>query len=94
MQGLKNKRGLKISGHFTTGAQLGSDANALVRDGALSGLSIGYRVRRFSLNKLRKIRILTELELVEISVVTFPMQPLARLMVHTLPTPITTGETL
>ncbi len=89
----EDTRGLKISGHFTTGAQIGSDANALVCDGALNGLSIGYRVRQFSLNRLRKIRILTELELVEISVVTFPMQPLARLMVQNPPTQTpTTGD--
>lgn len=91
----EDTRGLKITGRFTTGAQTGRDANALVRDGALSGLSIGYRVRQFSLNTLRKIRILTELDLVEISVVTFPMQPLARLMVQDLPKPTsTTGDTL
>ena len=54
---------------------------ALLKAQAVTGLSFGYRVRQA---KGTEPRELTELELVEVSLVTFPMQPLAR--VHALGT--------
>jgi len=48
----------------------------LVRGGKLDGLSFGYRVR--SGETRAGLRELTELELVEVSLVAQPMQPLAR----------------
>ncbi|HEY0326571.1 MAG TPA: HK97 family phage prohead protease [Allosphingosinicella sp.] len=47
----------------------------LLRARAVTGLSFGYRVRAA---KGTEPRELTELDLVEVSLVTFPMQPLAR----------------
>ncbi|WP_375397142.1 HK97 family phage prohead protease [uncultured Sphingomonas sp.] len=47
----------------------------LVAAGAVSGLSFGYRVRA---STRRGVRELTDLDLVEISLVARPMQPLAR----------------
>jgi phage head maturation protease len=41
----------------------------------VGGLSFGYRVRDA---KAGAVRELTDLDLIEISLVTFPMQPLAR----------------
>lgn len=76
----EDNRGLFVSGRFSLGSQRGHDANSLVRDGALNGLSIGYRVTQSKRDTKRNLRILTEIDLVEISVVTFPMQPLARLV--------------
>lgn len=51
----------------------------LVRSGAVSGLSIGYRARGVAprLNRAR-VRELTALELVEVSLVASPMHPAAR----------------
>lgn len=46
-------------------------------DGALDGLSFGYRVRRAG-RRAPGGRELLNLDLLEISLVTFPMQPLAR----------------
>jgi uncharacterized protein len=43
-----------------------------------AGLSFGYRVRGM---EKRTFRELTDLELIEVSVVTHPMQPLARVLV-------------
>jgi len=48
-----------------------------IREGAVSGLSIGYRVRRKVASP--QGRILTELDLWEVSVVAFPMQRSARI---------------
>jgi hypothetical protein len=47
----------------------------LLKEGAVGGLSFGYRVREARGEAPRE---LTELELVEVSLVTFPMQPKAR----------------
>lgn len=48
---------------------------ALVEAKAIDGLSFGYRVRAASSGRVRE---LTDLDLVEISLVARPMQPLAR----------------
>ena len=70
--------GLWVEGILTDNMRLSSDVAALLRSGALDGLSIGFRVRRALSGKGRVRRVLIDLELVEISIVTFPMQPFAR----------------
>ncbi|MGP1354765.1 MAG: HK97 family phage prohead protease [Parasphingopyxis sp.] len=50
---------------------------AALESGALGGLSFGYRVRDGRPGK-RSLRELIDLDLVEVSLVTIPMQPLAR----------------
>ncbi len=67
-------RGLRVIGRVVDGR-----AAALLGEGAVSGLSFGYRVRA---TKGADPRELVDLELVEVSLVTFPMQPKAR--VHAL----------
>jgi HK97 family phage prohead protease len=47
----------------------------LLKEGSVAGLSFGYRVRKAS---GEAPRMLTDVELVEISLVTLPMQPRAR----------------
>lgn len=49
----------------------------LVRSGAVSGLSIGYRARA-ARRGAGRVRELTALDLVEVSLVALPMQPRAR----------------
>lgn len=70
----EDKRGLRVIGRLSDGAA-GREVAALLKEGAVKGLSFGYRVRDA---KGEGPRELTELELVEISLVTFPMQPKAR----------------
>ena len=48
--------------------------------GAIDGLSIGYRTQKAGKNDKGQ-RLLTELELWEVSLVTFPMLPSARVAV-------------
>jgi HK97 family phage prohead protease len=74
----EDKRGLRVIGRLSEGAA-GREAAALLKEGAVSGLSFGYRIRQASGEGPRE---LTDLELVEISLVTLPMQPKAR--VHAL----------
>ena len=51
---------------------------SLMRAGALDGLSIGYRTVRGRTDAKTGVRRLYEVDLWEISVVTFPMLPEAR----------------
>jgi HK97 family phage prohead protease len=70
----EDRRGLRVIARLSEGAA-GKEAAALLKDGAVSGLSFGYRVREARGEAPRE---LTDLELVEVSLVTFPMQPRAR----------------
>lgn len=74
----EDARGLYVRGRILQEIDRGREAVALVQAGAIDGLSIGYRTRR-SLPDGRGRRILSELELWEVSLVTFPMLPDARL---------------
>lgn len=71
-------RGLRISARLADGSAGAREAASLLRAGALSGLSFGYRVRKSRADRARGFRELLAVELIEVSLVTFPMQPLAR----------------
>lgn len=72
----EDERGLFVRGRILGEVQQGGEALALLRAGAVDGLSIGYRTVRASNGA--KGRVLEELELWEVSLVTFPMLPEAR----------------
>jgi HK97 family phage prohead protease len=74
----EDRRGLRVIGRLSDSAA-GREAAALLGDGAVSGLSFGYRVREAQGETPRE---LIDLDLVEVSLVTLPMQPKAR--VHAL----------
>lgn len=74
----EDKNGLRVEGRLALGTQKGREAYELLKMGALTGLSIGYRVLRSRLDAKRKVRILTDVELFEISLVTFPANDAAR----------------
>lgn len=73
----EDARGLRVIGRLSGGSTVAREAGALLRDGTLDGLSFGYRVRRAG-KRAPGGRELLNLDLLEISLVTFPMQPLAR----------------
>ena len=73
----EDDRGLHVRGRLLTGVARAREAAALLEAGAIDGLSIGYRTRRATKDE-RGGRLLTELELWEVSLVTFPMLPEAR----------------
>lgn len=73
----EDARGLWVRGRLLEGTRMGREAAALIAAGAIDGLSIGYRTRRATKND-RGQRVLNELELWEVSLVTFPMLPSAR----------------
>lgn len=69
-------KGLWVKGRILTDLERGREAAALIAAGAIDGLSIGYRTLRAE--KAAGGRKLAELELWEVSLVTFPMLPEAR----------------
>lgn len=73
----EDDRGLWVKGRLLESTSRGREAAALIEAGALDGLSIGYRTKR-AVKADNGARLLTELELWEVSVVTFPMLPNAR----------------
>lgn len=52
---------------------------SLVRTGVVDGLSIGFRATRSRASDGGRLRVLTAVELWEVSIVTFPMLPSARI---------------
>lgn len=69
--------GLWVSGRLLPDVARAREAAALIAAGAIEGLSIGYRtIRAEAAGKGR--RALAEVELWEVSLVTFPMLPEAR----------------
>jgi Escherichia/Staphylococcus phage prohead protease len=71
-------RGLFVKGRLTTEVARAREVLSLMRAGALDGLSIGYRTVRGRTDAKTGIRSLIEVDLWEISVVTFPLLPEAR----------------
>ncbi|WP_424942900.1 HK97 family phage prohead protease [Aliiroseovarius crassostreae] len=73
----EDKKGLYVKGRILTDVERGREAAALIDAGAMDGLSIGYRTVKATKNDKGQ-RLLSELELWEVSLVTFPMLPSAR----------------
>ena len=69
-------RGLFVRGRLLTEVRAAREALVLLRAGAIDGLSIGYRT--ITAEKAGGGRVLHEVELGEVSLVTFPMLPEAR----------------
>ncbi|HYJ81862.1 MAG TPA: HK97 family phage prohead protease [Allosphingosinicella sp.] len=70
----EDRRGLRVIARLS-GGEAGRRAAALLREGKVAGLSFGYRVRKASGSAPRELE---DVELVEVSLVTLPMQPKAR----------------
>jgi HK97 family phage prohead protease len=73
----ESAEGLHVKGRFSMSTLSGKEAHALVRDGALTGLSMGYvtRQQRFQ----GKSRQIVKAELHEVSLVTVPMNDRTRI---------------
>ena len=73
----EDSRGLYVKGRLLTDVARAREAAALLEAGAIDGLSIGYRTVKAKKDDAGRRR-LAELELWEVSLVTFPMLPEAR----------------
>ena len=74
----EDARGLKVRGKLNLAVARAREILALMRDGAVDGLSIGFRTRKAVTDRKTGLRTLQSVDLWEISVVTFPMHPGAR----------------
>ncbi|WP_420863759.1 HK97 family phage prohead protease [Algirhabdus cladophorae] len=75
----EDARGLYVKGRILADVEKGREAIALIEAGAIDGLSIGYRTVKATKDDKGR-RLLSELELWEVSLVTFPMLPDARVL--------------
>ena len=75
----EDNKGLRVRGKLALGTQGGKEAYELMKMGALDGMSIGYRAdpAKQKYDEKNKRRFLKEVDLMEISLVTFPMNPRA-----------------
>lgn len=67
---VEDERGLLMRGKLNMDVQRGREAYALLKDGAIDGLSIGYRIKEYSVDNDTGIWTLEKLDLFEVSVVT------------------------
>ena len=71
----EDRRGLRVIGTVSTATRAGREAAAMLTRAGVKGLSFGYRVKQTVGEQPRE---LLDLEVAEISLVTAPMQELAR----------------
>lgn len=76
----EDSHGLYVSGRlFTDDIAQAREAYALLKENVVSGLSIGYRTAQSARDAKTGVRLLTELDLLEVSIVTFPANERARI---------------
>lgn len=73
----QDDRGLFVKGRLLPAVARAHEASELIAAGAIDGLSIGYRTLKSHKNAAGQ-RVLTQIDLWEVSLVTFPMLPTAR----------------
>jgi hypothetical protein len=70
-------KGLLVRGRILD-TTMGNDAYKILKAGAIKGLSIGYSTKRYEDDQNRGVRKLLEVELHEVSLVTFPANDRAK----------------
>ncbi|MBB3809570.1 HK97 family phage prohead protease [Pseudochelatococcus contaminans] len=75
----EDEYGLRARGCLSLDARRARDVHALIGSGAVDGLSIGFRTER-ARREANGLRRISRLDLWEVSVVTFPMAPGARVL--------------
>ncbi|MGI9572267.1 MAG: HK97 family phage prohead protease [Candidatus Actinomarinaceae bacterium] len=76
----EDRKGLKIQGRLAMGTQKGREVFELMKMGALDSMSIGYRLSAdgYKYDPKTRKRQIKKVDLMEISLVTFPMNPKAK----------------
>ena len=72
LEASEDDKGLRVKGKIVIGHSVGSDAYELMKAGAVTGLSIGYRIPPGGSEKDGRLRKLKRIDLIEISVVETP----------------------
>lgn len=78
---VEDRRGLFVSGRLDLAVAKARELHALMKSGAVDGLSIGFRTDRSRQDAATGLRRLDAIDLWEISLVTFPMLPQARVSI-------------
>ena len=79
----EDSKGLYVKGRIALKTRAGAEAYELLKIGALDGLSIGFKTnpKSISYEDRGQRRIIKEVDLMEVSLVTFPMNPKATVTV-------------
>lgn len=90
---IEDTKGLRVKGRLCLDTAAGKEAQALLKMGAVNGLSIGFVSVKWAYDEAADVRTLTELDLWEVSLVTFPANEKARVTsVKASPDDITTPK--
>jgi uncharacterized protein len=76
---IEDGKGLKVKGRINLETTLGKETHSNLKFGAINGLSIGFVSKLWSYDQDTEIRTLTEIDLWEVSLVTFPANAKARI---------------
>lgn len=69
---VEDEKGLRVKGQLCLETTKGKEAYALLKMGAINGLSIGFVSKKWDYDEETEVRSLTEIDLWEVSLVTFP----------------------
>lgn len=76
---VEDRKGLFARGRLMADVARAREVLSLMRAGAIDGLSIGFKVRKARRDSATRVRRIEQIDLWEISIVTFPMLPEARI---------------
>ena len=68
----EDEKGLYVEGELTPGHSVAEDAYSLLKHGAVTGMSIGYRIPAGGAERDGQKRLIKQIDLVEISIVESP----------------------
>lgn len=71
----EDDKGLYVEGKLALKTVQGAEAYELLKMGAIGGLSIGYKTKTYEYDTETYVRTLTDVDLYEVSLVTFAMNP-------------------
>jgi len=74
----EDTKGLRIKGKLALDTTRGKEAYALLKMGALNGLSIGFMTKDAEYDRASEVRTLKQVDLWEVSLVTFPANEKSR----------------
>ncbi|MGI4752758.1 MAG: HK97 family phage prohead protease [Janthinobacterium lividum] len=76
---IEDDHGLKMEAMINNKVKAGREAIELIKQGAIDGLSIGFYIKNSVFNDAKQ-RVITEADLLEISIVTFPANQSAKIL--------------
>jgi len=77
----EDDKGLVVKGRLIREVRQAEEAYALMKAGAINAMSIGFSIPKggHEIDEKKRVRVIKEVDLWEVSVVTFPMNPKAKI---------------